>query len=70
MSKLKPTQRGKAGKHKSQDTYSDVYLRGLRKARVKTPLDCLMMERIFRGSADEVDGALAGSQGVRLSNNH
>jgi ribosomal protein L35 len=67
VSKLKATQRGKSGKHKAQDTRSSIYIRSLRKARVVTPLDLKMIDRIRIGSIDEPDGALAGSSQVKLS---
>jgi hypothetical protein len=67
MSKLKATQRGKAGKHKGQDTPSSIYVRSLRKARVPTTSDLKMRARILLGSTDEPDGALAGSSQVKLS---
>lgn len=67
MSKLKATQSGKAGKHKGQDTFKCVYVRGLRKARVSTSLDLFLLDRIRRGSSDEPEGALAGSRHVKLS---
>jgi hypothetical protein len=68
MSKLKPTKKGKAGKHRAQDTPQVIYVRGLRKARVVTSADLFMIDRIHQGSADNVEGAMAGSQDVRLSN--
>lgn len=67
MSKLKATQSGKAGKHKGQDTFGCLYVRGLRKARVTSSMDLRMLDRIRRGSSDEPEGALAGSHQIKLS---
>ena len=67
MSKLKATQRGKAGKHKGQDNFDCWYVRGLRIARVRSSVALRILDRIRRGSSDEPDGALAGSRLVKLS---
>jgi len=67
MSKLKATQSGKAGKHKSQDTFRDSFVCGLRKARVTNAMDVRLLDRIRRGSSDEPEGALAGAHQVKLS---
>lgn len=67
MSKLKATQRGKAGKHKGQDTLVRVYVRALRKVRVTTSTDVRLLDRIRSGSPDEPEGALSGSRQAKLS---
>jgi hypothetical protein len=60
MSKLKATKSGKAGKHKGQDTFSTVFVRGMRKGRVMSRTDQRLFNLILQGSNDEQEGALAG----------
>jgi len=60
MSKLKATKSGKAGKHKAQDTFSTVVMRGLRKGRVLTRTDQHLFNLILEGANDEQQGAFAG----------
>ncbi|HEX8590729.1 hypothetical protein [Pseudomonas sp.] len=67
MGRLKATQKGKAGKHKGQDTVASVYVRSLRKARVITATDRRLLARIVEGSGGEQEGALAGSKHTKLA---
>ena len=60
MSKLKATKSGKAGKHKGQDTFSTVFMRGMRKGRVMSRTDQHLLNLILQGSNNEQEGALAG----------
>ena len=56
MSKLKATKKGKAGKHRGLDTLGLLKVRALRKARVMTVTDQLLLERVFKGDSDDSEG--------------
>lgn len=60
MSKLKPTQRGKAGKHRSEDTTGSIKMRARRIVRTANRIDRLLMEQLFCSVNDEPSGLLAG----------
>lgn len=65
MSKLKATKSGKAGKHKGQDTFSTVFMRGLRKGRVVSRTEQRLLDLIVQGSNEDQEGALAGKSKQR-----
>lgn len=61
MSTIKPTSRGKAGKHKSQDTFGLRKVRALRVCRVRNATDNLLMGMLRLGNEEEEPvGVLAG----------
>lgn len=67
MSKVKSTKAGKAGKHRTYESYETTVAHCRRVARVRCSLDTFLLDRIRRGSSDEPDGALAGSNKVKLA---
>lgn len=60
MSKLKATQRGKSGKHRSEDTIVVIRARARRIARTSNRVDRLVMEQLTQRACDEPSGLLAG----------
>ena len=67
MGKLKPTKKGKGGKHRKQDTFGIIRARSMRQARVVTALELFMIDRIMQGSTCEPEGASVGSREVKLA---
>jgi hypothetical protein len=59
MSKLKSTQRGKAGKHRSQDTIASAKVRAHRIVRTVNRAD-LVLIGLLRTPTNEPSGLLAG----------
>lgn len=60
MGKLKATQRGKSGKHRSEDTIAAIKARARRIARTSNRVDRLLMEKLSQGVDEEPSGPLAG----------
>jgi hypothetical protein len=63
MSRLKATQRGKAGKHRSKDTLRLSKKRAFRKVSVPNKTDRFLLVRLYDGTeSTEPLGALAGPE--------
>ncbi len=61
MSKLKATQRGKAGKHRSEDTIATIKIRARRIVQTPNRVDRLLIEQLSSSASDEPSGLLAGA---------